>query len=133
MLGYLHPLVEPIEARCRHLYIFERRFPVHDRVLPDWAADLLLPQCDIALITGTALLNKTIDRVLSVCRGRIAIVGPTTPLSPVFRDFGVSLLFGSEVLDGDHLLKVISEGGGTRSFGKAVRKVTLDLRKPKVD
>ncbi|MFQ6118241.1 MAG: Rossmann-like domain-containing protein [Candidatus Bipolaricaulia bacterium] len=96
-------------------------------VHPDWAAELLLPQCDIAIITGTTVINKSIDHLLSLCRGEIAIAGPTTPLSTVFANYGVSYLFGMKSRDADKVLKIISEGGGTRRLGSAVSKVALRL------
>lgn len=136
MVGYFKPLIEPIRGRCHRLYIFERRLldlglgPGREEVYPDWAVNLLLPRCDVAIITGATIVNKTIDHLLGLCRGEIAIAGPTTPLSPVFADHGVSYLFGVKVQDTDRVLRIISEGGGTRRLGPAVSKVMLRLREP---
>lgn len=140
MIGYFGPLIGPIRRACRELYIFERRLPAFEaavgerasealRVYPDWAAELLLPKCDAVLISGTTVLNKTIDHLLQLCRGRVALVGPTTPLSEIFAKYGVSLLFGSRVRDPTRVLRVVSEGGGTTTFGSAVSKVTVRLRR----
>jgi len=130
MIGYFGPLIEKIKKRCEDLYVFERRPSAFEafEIQPDWAADLLLPKCSVAIISGTAVLNKTIDRLLELCSGRVAIVGPTTPLSEVFANYGVSFLFGLKVTDADKILKIISEGGGSRAFGQAARKVVLQLK-----
>ncbi len=132
MIGYFGPLVEPIRRSCRELLIFERRagqipLPEGVKVYPDWAAELLLPQCDAVLISGSTVVNKTIDHLLELCRGRVGLVGPTTPLSPVFARHGVSFLFGSRVRDAAKILKIVSEGGGTPAFGSAIIKVAVRL------
>jgi hypothetical protein len=129
MIGYFGPLIGKIKERCKKLYVFERRPATFEalEIHPDWATDLLLPKCSVAIISGTAVLNKTIDRLLELCRGRVAIVGPTTPLSEVFAGYGVSLLFGLKVLDADRVLRIVSEGGGSRAFGSAAQKVVVDL------
>ncbi|HIC96771.1 TPA: hypothetical protein EYP12_09170 [Candidatus Bipolaricaulota bacterium] len=133
MVGHFGPLVEPLRRRCKRLYIFERRFQgqAAEGLYPDWAAELLLPQCTVAIITGTTLVNKTIDHLLELCRGPrlrlVALAGATTPLSPLFARYGVSHLFGVRVRDPARLLKVVSEGGGTPTFGDAVTKVAIEL------
>lgn len=129
MVGYFDPLIEPIRRRCKKLYIFERRLLGREDVYPDWAANVLLSQCSIAIITGTTVINKTIDHLLKLCSGQaeVAIAGPTTPLSAVFAQYSVSYLFGMKVRDADKVLKIVSEGGGTRRLGSAVLKVALKL------
>jgi uncharacterized protein len=97
-------------------------------VLPESAAAGILPQCGIAILSATALLNHTLDGLLDLCRNarEIAILGPSTPLLPqVFADRGVTLLSGVQVVDGERVLRLVGEGGGTRQFGSAVRKLTL--------
>lgn len=135
MIGYFGPLIEPLRRSCRELLIFERRMgqgqmPLLEgvKLYPDWAAELLLPRCDVVLISGTTVANKTIDHLLELCRGRVGLLGPTTPLSPVFARHGVSFLFGSRVRDAARVLKVVSEGGGTPTFGPAMAKVTVRLK-----
>lgn len=135
MIGYFGPLIEPLRRSCRELLVFERRaiqsrvpLPEGVKLYPDWAAELLLPRCDVVLISGTTVANKTLDHLLELCRGRVGLLGPSTPLSPVFARHGVSFLFGSRVRDADKVLKVVSEGGGTPTFGPATVKVTVRLK-----
>jgi len=55
-------------------------------------------------------------------------LGPSTPLLPaVFVNRGVTFLSGVQVVEPHRVLRIVSEGGGTRQFGGAVRKVTLRL------
>jgi uncharacterized protein len=132
MIGYFGPLVDAIRNRVRILHIFERK-PIPDLgVLPDSAAKEVLPQCQVAILSATTLLNHTIDGLLDLCRSarEIAILGPSTPFLPgVFSRHGVTLLSGIHVIDGPQALRVVSEAGGTRSFGRAIRKLNLKLNR----
>ena len=125
---YFGPFVEPLRRRAKTLHVFERHPAVDSGVLPESAAVEILPQCGVVILTATTLLNRTLDDLLACCRSarEVAIVGPSTPLLPaVFASGGVTLLSGVQVVDGQRVLRVISEGGGTRQFGSAVRKLTV--------
>jgi uncharacterized protein (DUF4213/DUF364 family) len=128
MVGYFGPLIEPLRTRCRTLHVFERRPSVEPEVLPESAAAGILPQCRIVILSATALLNRTLDGLLAWCRNarEVAILGPSTPLLPqFFAGRGVTLLSGVQVVDGERVLRLVSEGGGTRQLGSAVRKLTV--------
>lgn len=130
MIGYFGPLVGSIKKRARALHIFERKPILELDVLPDSAAGDLLPQCQIVILSATTLLNHTIDGLLDSCKAarEIAVLGPSTPFLPVsFRKWGVTILSGIQVIDAHQVLRVVSEAGGTRSFGKAIRKLTLKM------
>ena len=128
MIGFFGPLVKPLKERGKALFIFERKPNPESGILPESAARDLLPQCQIAVITATAILNRTMDGLLELCKTarEIAILGPSTPLLPeVFARHGVTMLSGLQVVDPAQTLRIVSEGGGTRQFGRAVRKLTL--------
>jgi hypothetical protein len=128
MVGFFGPLVEPLRARSRRLYIFERR--PEEGALHEAEARALLPQCHIVILTATAILNRTIDDLLGLCQiaREVAVLGPSTPFIPeVFRPSGVTLLSGIHVIDAARALRIVSEGGGTRQLGRAVRKLTLRI------
>ena len=126
MVGYFGPLIGELRRRAKALTIFERR-PLVPEVLPDWAAERLLPTCDIVLITSLALVNKTLDHLLQLSQGEVALIGPTTPLSRVFARYGVCHLFATVVVDQKRVLATVSQAGGTQRFQDAVRKVYLPL------
>jgi hypothetical protein len=127
MIGYFKPLVEPIRQRCKQLYVFERNPSGKESVYPDWAANVLLAQCNIIIISGTTLINKTLDHLLELCQGTVVILGPSTPMSPILKKRGVSFVFGITVRDASKVLKIVSQAGGARAFGKAVEKINLKL------
>ena len=132
MVGNIAPLARRIAERAKEVLIFERNLSKHARdVLPDWAAEWELPRCSAVFITGTTFINKTIDHLLDLCKGRVVIIGPSTPLWPKLllpsrRSRGVDGLFGVKVCDPELVCQIISEGGGTRSFlGNGAAKAAL--------
>ena len=128
MVGYFGPLVEPLQNKARTLHIFEQREETQPGVLPEVSAKALLPQCQVVIISATALLNRTLDDLLERCQGarEVALLGPSTPLLPgVLGPRGVTILSGIEVANPLQALRIISEGGGTREMGKAIRKISL--------
>lgn len=58
----------------------------------------------------------------------MVILGPSTPFIPeVFRRRGVTMLSGLKTEDPGRILQIVSEGGGARQFGPAVRKLSLRI------
>lgn len=130
MVGNFKPVVERVDKDIE-LYIFERNSQ-EEEVYPDWAAERILPKVDVSIITGTSVVNETIDHLIELSSNarEIAILGPTTPLAlNIFRERGVSFLGGMIVERPEEALKIISQGGGTRKLGEVSRKVSLDLSK----
>jgi uncharacterized protein (DUF4213/DUF364 family) len=131
MVGYFGPLVGPLKERVQALHIFERKANPGYGILPESAARELIPNCQVVILSATTILNHTIDGLLDLCKGarEIAILGPSTPFLPeIFSHHGVTILSGIEVVDPAQILRIVSEGGGTRQFGRAVRKLTLRIR-----
>ncbi len=125
MIGYFGPFVEKLTGRVKKLYVFERGDRI-EHVYPDWSEPLILPKCDIVIITGTTFVNKTIDYVLESARNarKIAIAGPTTPVHPFLLNY-VHILSGIEILDGKKVVEIVSQGGGTKAIMEVARKINL--------
>ena len=127
MIGYFGPLIGPLRKRTHALHIFERREEPEYEILPESAARDLLPKCQVVIMSATTLLNHTIDGLLDLSKTarEIAVLGPSTPLIPeIFSHHGVTMLSGLQVEDPARILQIVSEGGGTRQFGRAVRKLS---------
>jgi len=96
---------------------------------PSEQADAVLPSADVVLITGTTLLNDTLERLLALCRPttRVVVVGPTVGLLPdAFLRRGVDVLGGIRVTAPNAFLDVLAEGGsGYHFFGRSAEKVVL--------
>ncbi len=132
MIGYFGPLVEPLKKRTREFHVFERKPDPEYGILPESAMHDLLPQCRIVIMSATTILNHTIDGLLELSKNarEVAILGPSTPFAPdVFKRYGVTLLSGVQITEPKKVLQIVSEGGGTRQFLRAGRKLSLRLAK----
>jgi uncharacterized protein (DUF4213/DUF364 family) len=96
-------------------------------------ADSALSQAQVVLITGTSLVNDTLDGLLAAVNpgARVAIVGPTVGLLPdPYLRRGVDILGGVRIVEPEAFLDVVAEGGGAHDFlGRSARKVAL-IRRP---
>ncbi len=96
-------------------------------------APLVVPEADVLLITGTTLLNDTLDQILAAARpdARKVVVGPTVGLMPEpYIRRGCNVLGTIRVTDADNFLDVLAEGGsGYHFFGRSAQKVVLRSRK----
>ncbi len=96
-------------------------------------ADAVLPLADVVLMTGTTLVNDTVEHLLALCRpaARVVVVGPTVGLLPdAFLRRGADVLGGVRVTAPDAFLDVLAEGGsGYHFFGRSAEKIVL-VRQP---
>jgi len=125
--GYLARL----ERRASRVYVFERP-PLCRGELPDWAEQLILPECDVVLVTGTTVVNKTVAAVLEACSSarEVVLVGPSVPLIPEpFASRGVTVLAGVDGVEPARALAVVREGGGTRALLRHAVKLAVRLRR----
>ena len=99
---------------------------------PAEQADAILPTADVALITGTTLVNDTLDSLLGLLRldARVTLAGLTVSLLPdAFLRRGVDVLGVVRVTAADDFLDVLAEGGsGYHFFGRSAERVVLRRR-----
>jgi uncharacterized protein (DUF4213/DUF364 family) len=73
-----------------------------------------LEKSDVVIMTGTTIVNHTVDTILSlISRGiRTAIIGPTASMLPdAFFERGVDVMAGVRILDADLMIKILKQGG----------------------
>lgn len=92
-------------------------------------AERVIPDADVVLITGTTLINGTLDHLLTLpkANARVAIIGPTVGLlpGPLMRR-GAGILGTIRISDVDAFLDVLAEGGsGYHFFGRSAERVVL--------
>jgi uncharacterized protein (DUF4213/DUF364 family) len=112
------------------LTIFERSRGWTAGVQPAERAVDVLPSCTVALITSTTLITQSLEPLLQAAGGCrvVALLGPSTPLVPeAFTGTPVTWLSGIVITHPQEVLRVVSEGGGTREFSSYARKVNLDI------
>ena len=130
MVGCFSPMVDGIRRRAERLSIFERGPRLTSDLLPEDRAAEVLPECSVALITATTVINGTINKLLAAARDcrEVVLLGPSTPLVPDVFDTcsgRVTLLAGVMVTNAEELLQAVAQGGGTRDFKTSVVKVNV--------
>ena len=104
--------------------------------IPAVRAAEVIPHAHALVVTGTTLVNDSLDTLLDLARPgtEIALIGPSVPLLPsAFLKRGIKVLGGVRVSDADALLDCLAEGGsGYHFFGKSATRVTLraEARQP---
>jgi uncharacterized protein (DUF4213/DUF364 family) len=104
------PFISRLRETIRHLWVIEQQ-PIEDDY-PAGCASELIPRGDIVVITASALINHTLDDLLSLCRpdALVMILGPSTPLSPLLFDHGATIIAGSRVIDEAAVLRTVGQG-----------------------
>jgi len=118
------PFIPRLRQAAEQLWVIEQR-PAQGEYPAEAAGDLI-PQADLVALTGTALINHTLDGLLGLCRpdAQVIVLGPSTPLSPILFDHGVSILSGSRVVDEAAVLRTVGQGA-TFQRVQGVRLLTL--------
>lgn len=117
------PVLKAISDMCQ-LIVLERDPQRGD--LPDPACEYVLGEQDCVCITGTAVANKTLPRLLELSQNAyIVLVGPSVPLSPVWFDYGVDLLAGAVVTDPEGVRRCVREGAHRRAFREGLTTVAI--------
>jgi Uncharacterized conserved protein len=96
---------------------------------PSKEADEKVRDADYLVVTGTTLINDTIDHLLSLAKDdcETVVVGPTVSMMPqAMFNRGVNHVGGVLVTDVDKVLDVIAEAGsGYHFFGKYAEKISI--------
>jgi len=128
MVGHFRPLMPEIRRSGCRLDVVEA-LP-SDGELDREQGLLALKSCTAAIITATTLVTGGLDEYLAALGSvRAAVLlGPSVPLFPdVFRGTGLTHLAGSRVRDGERVLKIVSEGGGTPMLKPSLEAVVIHV------
>lgn len=118
------PFIPRIKKAVAKLWVIEQKPSGDD--FPASSAQDLIPKADVVALTGSALINHTLDGLLELCRpdALVMVLGPSTPLSPVLFDHGATIIAGSQVTDEQSVRDYVAQGATFQQI-KGVRKVTF--------
>ncbi len=119
LVGAFGPYIRRLKSMGTPFYIIEKnrqtlRPDEMKYFKPESEMKTALENSQVVIITGTAIVNHTIDAVLSwISNGkRTAIIGPTASMLPdAFFNRGVNVLAGVRILNADLMLKILQQGG----------------------
>ncbi len=123
MIGHF-PFIPKLRQAAEVLWVLEQT-PGPGEYPPEAAPDLL-PQADLIAITASTLINHTFDQIAPYWHSEatVMMLGPSTPLSPVLFDHGISVISGAQVVDVEAALRTISQGATFRQV-EGVRLLTM--------
>ena len=126
IVGYIAPIVKMMSSRSKRTYVFDRGISIRGGngiVLPPEEQHNLLPTCDIVVLSGTSMINGTIDGLVKMCKNarEIMIIGASTPMfPPAFSHTGITVLAGSwwDSHHKDDIFRSISLACGISALGE---------------
>lgn len=119
LVGAFTPYIRRFKTSGNRFFIVERTPEVlrPDEIefyRPPSEVSHVFSESDVVIITGSAIVNHTMDELLSQTRSdsRVGIIGPTASMVPdvFFRD-GVDVMAGVWIKDSDLMLRVLGEAG----------------------
>jgi uncharacterized protein (DUF4213/DUF364 family) len=104
------PFIPKLRQAAGQLWVIEQH-PAEGEY-PAESSGYLIPQADVVALTGSALINHTLDGLLELCQpdALVMVLGPSTPLSPLLFKHGVTILSGARIVDEAAALRTIGQG-----------------------
>jgi uncharacterized protein (DUF4213/DUF364 family) len=120
------PFTELLRSVCRELWVFERVGRLRPGDLEESSMDELLPHAEVVAVTGSAVLNHTVEAIIGRIRpdAFTVMLGPSTPLASCLLARGFDVLCGTVVEDPAAVVRAVSEGAVTDQI-PGVRRVSL--------
>lgn len=116
------PFNDEVANLAKKTYLLEME-PIKDE-LPSFAAEDVIPKSDLVIISATALINKSLPRLLELSKNKRCIVlGPSTPMNEVLCKFGVQILAGVRVVKSRALFLSVMQGVKTFKKLKGIEPV----------
>ena len=108
------PFVRRVRQAAETCSVLELRPQPGD--LPASMAAKVLPLADVVAVTGTSLINRTFDGLMSMCRPKafVLVLGPSTPLTAALFEAGVDAISGTIVDDPQQVLLAVAQGATFR-------------------
>ncbi|MBM4339862.1 MAG: Fis family transcriptional regulator [Deltaproteobacteria bacterium] len=119
LVGAFTPYIKRLKAMGNPFYIIEKnrqtlRPDEMKHFKPESEMKTAIENSQVVIITGTAIVNHTIDATLSWTNHekRTAIIGPTASLIPdAFFRRGVNVMAGVRILNANLMLNLLKQGG----------------------
>jgi uncharacterized protein len=119
LIGAFGPYIRRLKMMGNHFFIVEKnpqtlRPEEMKHFKPEPEISSALEISNVVILTGTAIVNHTIDNILSLMTNdkRTAIIGPTASMIPdAFFKRGVDVMAGVRILDPDLMIRILKQGG----------------------
>lgn len=121
VVGNMRPIVAALSSSCR-VIVVERNPRLRHDALPDSLLARLLSEATVCIVTGSALVNDTIDFVLEKARHCrvLALVGPTAQILPdTLLSRGFTHVASLRIENVTLARHIVMRGGGARELARA--------------
>ncbi|ADY00884.1 hypothetical protein VMUT_0673 [Vulcanisaeta moutnovskia 768-28] len=115
-VGSITPVAETLRGQCT-VYQLERRSDLRHDSYPDVDAPFIIPRCDVLVITGSAIINNTINQLLAMKKEGATTVlsGPSAAAYPtVLHELGIDVIGSSLVKESHSVIELLKVGAGYR-------------------
>jgi hypothetical protein len=134
MIGYMAPVIPQLMEKTSEIIVVEKiniQNPMV-KVVKETQLKKLSSKSDVAIITGSTLVNHSVDNILKLCVGKreVVLIGPTASFvpQPLF-ERGATAVMGVKIYDPQKMLQIVSQAGGARKLLKTCAKKTAILKK----
>jgi len=119
LIGAFGPYIRRLKVMGNPFFIVEKNIQTlrPDEMKyykPESEMSFALEKSQVVIVTGTAIVNHTIDTILSLVSNgkRTAIIGPTASMVPdAFFERSVNVMAGVRILEPDLMIKILKQGG----------------------
>jgi uncharacterized protein (DUF4213/DUF364 family) len=119
LIGAFGPYIRRLKMMGNPFFIVERNIqtlrPDEMKYFkPESEMPSAIEKSDAMIITGTAIVNHSIDNILSLItkEKRTAIIGPTASMIPdAFFKRGARVMAGVRIMNSDRMIRILKQGG----------------------
>jgi uncharacterized protein (DUF4213/DUF364 family) len=123
------PFVDGVKKAALSLYLLELRPASGATPQNQW--DTVLNDCQVAAITSTALVSRSLAYFLRMTPNALRVlIGPSTPMTPLLFDLGADILAGCRYTDPEAVMAAIERDATFREIKRAGVELICCLRKP---
>ncbi|HDH44490.1 MAG TPA: hypothetical protein ENG66_03750 [Thermococcus sp.] len=130
VIGNMPPIVRTLKEKGKEIFVFERNPKLWDReTLSDSLEYYLLPEMDAVIVSGSALVNCTLNMIVKRSKKakKIILTGATAQILPEFlKGSGVTHLASVKVIDMEKAILNLKMGS-FRGFGEQSRKYVVEV------
>ena len=133
-IGYIAPIVKQVRPRVNRVIIFDKgKENFTKEVCPSYQQKELLPLCDVIFISGSTLINHTIDSLMAYCQSarQTIITGLSTCLYPMaFKNTPVTHLAGMywKPENKEKIFNKVGQAAGMIHLVHLGKKLTIELK-----
>ena len=138
LIGAFGPYIRRLKTMENPFFIIEKnsqtlRLDEMKYFKPESEMREALEKSRVVIMTGTSIVNHTIDHILSLLKNgiRAAIIGPTASMVPdAFFKRGVHIMAGVQISNPDLMIKILKQGGSAYHLLKECSQKIAFIKSP---